>query len=226
VQSLIRYRLTSVWFIGASGTLDRVDPATDQNLESVRPQATYGCDASIAAGANRVWLAEGSGNLVVVDADTARIVTNIELEGGATGIAFGAGAVWVLDDLSGTVSHIDPKTYKVAHAISISSDGDDIAAGAGAAWVLDTDAGSVTRIDAVTFEPDSPIRVGGTPVDLAVGLDAVWVANQADETVSKIDPITARAVANIPIGSPVAAIAVDPSAETLWLAIGKAAGFG
>ena len=81
---------------------------------------------------------------------------------------------------------------------------------------MDESAGVVTPIDPATGVSQAPIRVGTEPVDMAFGLDAVWVANRADGTITRIDPHRLE-TRTIKVGGPIAAIAVDTEARTLWV---------
>ena len=75
----------------------------------------------------------------------------------AYGIAFGAGAVWVVDAQKNLVFRIDPARNRVVAQIKVESgiSSDDIAVGGGAVWIADTQTGRVVRIDP-EHEPRHP----------------------------------------------------------------------
>ena len=86
---------------------------------------------------------------------------------------------------------------------------------------MDHDAGSVTPLDPATNELGAAIRVGDDPSDITTGLGAVWVTDASEGVIYRIDP-DLRSVSKIMVGGPLAAVAVDPDHETLWVATGGA----
>ena len=169
-------------------------------------------------GVGDVWAILGNGQLSRIDPRTAQVIRTVDVGQGTTGITAGLGAVWVADDLSGTITPVDPDTLEVGTPIEVSGHIDDVEAGAGAVWTLDTDAGVVSPINPATGLVGAPARVGVRPTDLASGLDSLWVANNGDGTISKVDPITGH-VSTIDVGSPVGAVAVDERNHALWAAV-------
>jgi hypothetical protein len=66
-----------------------------------------------------------------------------------------------------------------------------------------------------------PIRVGSDPSDLAVGLGAAWVSDQSEGVIYRVDADATTLATPIEVGAPVAAVAVDEEANTLWLVTGR-----
>jgi predicted Ser/Thr protein kinase len=172
----------------------------------------------VTSGVGDVWAILGNGQLSRIDPRTAQVTGTVDVGQGTTGITSGLGAVWVADDLSGTITPVDPDTLEVGTPIEVSGHIDDVEAGAGAVWTLDTDAGVVSPINPATGLVGAPARVGVRPTDLASGLDSLWVANNGDGTISKVDPITGH-VSTIDVGAPVGAVALDERNHALWAAI-------
>jgi virginiamycin B lyase len=172
----------------------------------------------VTSGVGDVWAILGNGQLSRIDPRTAQVTGTVDVGQGTTGITAGLGAVWVADDLSGTITPVHPDTLEVGTPIEVSGHIDDVEAGAGAVWTLDTDAGVVSPINAATGLVGAPARVGVRPTDLASGLDSLWVANNGDGTISKVDPITGH-VSTIDVGAPVGAVAVDERNHALWAAV-------
>jgi class 3 adenylate cyclase len=217
----------TVW-IGVFDGLARVDPATDQVLNTIKihgsassqdPTAVNVFNTnSVAVGAGVVWATSDQKPIVArVDPHTGQ-VTQVSLKATGDGVAVGDNTVWVINNVAGVLWRIDPTSGKVTGNVSLSGNLADVVAGGGAVWVLDTGAGTVIPVSSTTLHPLVPIRVGNGPSDIAFGLGAVWVTNQDDGTISRIDA-TSKEVTTIKIGSPVAAIAVDAASETLWVAI-------
>ena len=155
-----------------------------------------------------------------MDPATAKVVGSIAVEGSPTDLAYGEGAIWILDQLQGTLTRVDPTTEDV-RTVSLPGSLNDVAVGARAIWVLDSSAGAVTAVDPMTMQTGLTVRVGEHPVGLAVGLGTVWVANGNDGTISVVDPV-AGLDRTIDVGAPVAAVAIDSRQRTLWVVIAKA----
>src|SRR5205814_10551398 len=133
------------------------------------------------------------------------------------GVAYGAGALWILDDFAEEVLKLDPGTGARTTSYPVGGNPVGLAEGFGSVWVLDA-SGTVTRLDPQTGQATGPIRVGQDPTDIAIGLGVAWVANQGDQTISRIDPIT-NGVTPIPVGASVAALAPDAASHELWVVI-------
>ena len=70
-----------------------------------------------------------------IDPRSNRIVKRIKVGGGASALAVGEGAVWVVKSLDDTVSRIDARTNRVT-TIPVGVSPADIAVGAGGVWVI------------------------------------------------------------------------------------------
>ena len=172
----------------------------------------------LTAGSESLWALLSNGQLTQIDPRTADMIESIDVGQSASGITAGFGAVWVPDDLTGTITPVGMETLQPGTPIAIPGDIDDLEAGAGAVWSLDTDAGVVTPIDPDTGALGSPVRVGVRPTDLASGLGALWVTNNGDGTISKVDPVTGGST-TLDVGAPVASIAVDERSHVLWVVV-------
>ena len=75
-----------------------------------------------------------------LDPATGRRLQTIDVGRGASGVAVGAGAVWVASAIDREVSRIDPATGEVVARIAVDGAPREIAVGAGGVWVT-TDAG-------------------------------------------------------------------------------------
>ena len=209
-------------WVGDWGLVHRVNPATGEEL---RPVALWGVtdaggDAYVAVGQGNAWAVGEDGSLVRIDPLTALKDGSADVSQSANGIGVGFDAVWVVDDLHGTLTRVDATTLEFV-AYPAPGDLNAIAVGAGAVWVLDSNAGVVTPFHPDIGEFGAPIRVGLGPTDVATGLGSVWVTNQGEDTLSRINPITGDVEA-IPIGGPAAAIAIDEPTETVWVVFAQA----
>ena len=207
----------TVW-VGDWGLVHRVHPATGEEL---RPVALWGATdpggvAYVAVGEGNAWAVGEDGFLVRIDPLTGSKDGSVDVSQSASGIGAGFDAVWVVDDLHGTLTRVDATTLEIVETYPAPGDMNAIAVGAGAVWLLDSNAGVVTPFHPSTGVFGEPIRVGIGPTDVATGLGSVWVTNQGEDTLSRIDPITGE-VETIPIGGPAAAIAIDEPTETVWV---------
>jgi branched-chain amino acid transport system substrate-binding protein len=88
----------------------------------------------LAVGDGSVWVTTEEGRLIRIEPGPRPILVTIEVGTDTEFVAFGAGAVWTADFVSGTVSRIDPRTKRVTGPTKVGA-AQAIAAGAGSAWV-------------------------------------------------------------------------------------------
>jgi YVTN family beta-propeller protein len=212
----------ALWTVDSPhATLVRIDPAFRDVVRRVRlgPDEPSAIPDPIAARGGSVWAAGGGAAVWRIGARSRRPV-RVDVGTEPAGIAVGAGATWVSDDLDDTVTRIDTAGVVTA-TIPVGRGAGAIAVGAGGVWVADTLADSVTRIDPATGAPRTTIPVGAAPRGIAVGAGAVWVANSGDGTVSRIDPTTNHVKATITIGGSPAGVAF--AAGRVWVTVQAAA---
>jgi len=158
---------------------------------------------ALTTGYGAVWLA-GRGVIYRVDPATARAVATISAPGVGiklSGIATGAGAVWVtsVGNHPG-VYRLDPGRNRVTAFIRLQPTPVGITVAHGRVWVTEAKPGpgSVVRIDPRNNRVSGPpIRVGAGPGGIVSGAGRLWVANM--DYVSRINPATG-AVANARAG--------------------------
>src|SRR5207247_5274645 len=102
-----------------------------------------------------VWLAGRGGEMLAVDPGTNRPGQRSTVATSIGGIAFGQGALWVLDDLAEVVLKLDPATGERLDRFPVSGNPVAIAAGLGSVWVADA-SGTVTRLDPRDGTPTGP----------------------------------------------------------------------
>jgi ABC-type branched-subunit amino acid transport system substrate-binding protein len=181
-----------------------------------------GTDALTSLAPNSVGVIEPASN---------RIVAQIPVGRNPTSVAYGEGAVWVLNADDQTISRIDPET-KEEQRFGTGLTAIGLAAGEGAVWVLNagsqetaTPVRTVTRIHpetgaTVTIElpPGNAFEAGARVPgarEIVVGDGAVFAIG-ADGLVSRIDPRANEVAASIDAGVVPGSIAVDNGA--LWVA--------
>jgi streptogramin lyase len=210
----------SVWigFFVSSSSLPgqwvwRYEPSGD-DLSPVGTLRTV--PAALAAGLGWLWITDLAGPRVLrVQPDSGELVSSVESEGG---IAIGADAVWVWDELipRGEVSRIDPVTGDAVLVAESSFYGFEIAASSEAVWLLDQAGEAVWRLDPTTGRMSEAFPTGRIPKSIAAGESAVWVGNTRDGTVTRFDPRTAD-LESIDVGGIPTSIAVGEDA--VWVAV-------
>jgi YVTN family beta-propeller protein len=197
----------------AEGTVSRID----RDLGVVQRIDVGDSVDGLAFGRRSIWATDANvGQLVQIDAETAKVVQRFRVGNGPAAVAAGDEAVWVANRIDGTLSRLDLATAKVAKPIAIGSAPAAIALGGGSVWVTDEDAGTVLRLDPASGKIVRSIRVGSGPAAIAFAGGTVWVANRHDGTVSRIASATGAVSAPIRVGSSPSGIAADR--ESVWVA--------
>lgn len=204
----------------SEGVVIRIDPSTNR-AGAIIPTGTW--PAALATDGGGVWAVNAApffkrGTLVRIDGVANRLDgPPIRLGRAPSGIALGAGAVWVADALEGTVRRIDPNRRRVVATIRVGRQPYALVFAAGSLWTTNSDGGTVSRIDPATNTVVATIRVGRNPYGISAGARSLWVASVTDGTVSRIDIVSGRVVETIPVGGdPVAIAAADGGAA--WVA--------
>jgi sugar lactone lactonase YvrE len=223
----------AVWVGGwGTGTLVRVDPATNRVAARIpvgRPQES---PITIAATAQAVWIVGfGDAQVLRIDPATNRVVAHIPVRGGAGGIAAGSGAVWVTsgeggDQRHGWVQRIDPSRNRVVATTAVPSGMLwDITVDGSSVWV-GSELGGLWRIDAHTSKVTTIRKPGGAPEagaggigHIAAGAGAVWVAS--DGQLQRRDARNGRMIATIPWADGSLAARGAVGAGAVWFSSGQ-----
>lgn len=157
------------------------------------------------------------------------------------GIAVGAGAVWVSNGYSHTVTRLDPATRQVTATIRVNPGPAQLAFGAGSAWVATQNGGgernvggvsfalgSLLRIDPSTNTVVATIPIGARPKAVVADDRDVWVTNFDDGTVTRIDAGTNQSVATIRVSDPETSrpSSIALGQDAVWVAISTGQGGG
>ena len=130
-----------------------------------------------------------------------------------SGIAFGAGSVWVSLAASNSVVRIDPAIDSVVQSIGVGNAPGSLEASEEAVWVVNTLDETVSSIDPAAGRVTSVEAVGDGPAGIVALGSEVWVANEADGSVSTIGAATGTVrVGSTPHG--LAAVEGD-----LWISV-------
>ena len=153
--------------------------------------------------------------VTMLDAVTSVAIAHVRAGPRPTDVASGAGAVWVSNATSDSVSRIDSKTQAVV-PIKVGRQPAGITVGAGAVWVANGGEATVTRISTASPFDVTKIEVGPGPSDVEVAAGSVWVTNSLDASVSEIDPRTNRVTRTLPVG--VGPVGIAVGGGSLWVA--------
>lgn len=131
-------------------------------------------------------------SVAVVDPARNAVIGEIPVGARPSGIAAGAGSVWVGNRDDNTLLRIDPRSRKVVRTIGLPLEPQEVTVAADAVWVA-TDDGVVVRIDPTSNQIARAYRLRRTrdrccPPAITTGGTAVWVSQGG--TLSRIDPST------------------------------------
>lgn len=190
-----------------------------------------------AAGAVTLELLGGAGSspgvrvapnsVAVIDSRTDRVRGAVAVGARPGGLAFAAGALWVLNRDDQTVSRIDPATLASVRTLPLADPPTGIAAAGGGIWVATSSPRqsfvAVSRIDPQFDTIGPPVRVGnvvpGTPAAVAGGAAGLWVAPYSGE-LTRLDARTGRVAAQLdPNAAPVG---VDAGDGAVWVSDSRA----
>jgi YVTN family beta-propeller protein len=215
----------AIWAVMSNPTEDfvtasRIDPQFNSVDRAVRVGNVDPATApAIAAQGNSLWVAPQSGDLTRLSSVTADVVQRIDPNASPSGLALGAGAMWLTDNEADNVVRVDPTGLKTTIPVGHAPNG--IAVDDGSVWVADTGDNRVVRIDSGTQAVTTTIPVGEAPLGVAVGAGSVWVANSGNGTVSRIDPRTNRVTSTIEVGGSPQAIVV--ASGRAWVTVDASA---
>ena len=198
----------AVWVADASGARQegivlRIDPKKKRMVARVR---TGTWPAAIAADARGVWVVNTApffkrGALVRISAATNRAEGRpVPLGPAPSGVAVGAGAVWVADAIEGTVRRIDVARHRTIATVRVGRQPYAVAFAAGSVWVTNSDDGTVARIDPSTNKVVARIRVARNPYGIAARSRSLWVASLGAGTISSLEASSGRVVKTIRVG--------------------------
>jgi YVTN family beta-propeller protein len=162
-----------------------------------------------------MWIANTQdGTVTRIPSDRDRLIP-IPVGGRPTGMAFGAGSLWVADGDSRNVAQVDPGTNAVTQRIDVGNAPRALAAGYGALWVASSADSAVRRVDlrGGTVSRRIPLSSGATAI--AAGAGAIWVASEEAGTVTRVDPASGTAEEVISVGHGPSAVAVGEGA--VWV---------
>jgi YVTN family beta-propeller protein len=166
-------------------------------------------------------------NLPLAGQMSARIPVGVA----PSAITAGHGAIWVYNDLDGTVARIDPATNAVVATIPIATPLDpalppadllglrqarpDLVVDATSVWAIKPEEQAIVRIDPQTNAVVATIPLEAKATSIAVDGSSLWVALFITDSVARIDTTTGAVVATIRNVTRPAAIAI--AQDAVWV---------
>ena len=111
-------------------TMSRISPARDRVDEVV---STPGPATHLTTASHRLWLTDGTDGVTVVG--TGGHTRTIPVGGAPTGLATGAGSVWVASTAAGTLTRVNPGRETVTATVRVGERPYAVAASPQAIWV-------------------------------------------------------------------------------------------
>jgi DNA-binding SARP family transcriptional activator/ABC-type transport system substrate-binding protein len=180
--------------------LSRIDSKTGKILRRIASPFSGDAGWYLPDGAS-VWFV-GTQDLVRVDTATGLEAGRYRLVQGAhtfglTGIARGAGSLWIASHDESRLLRVDPATGRVVKTISIAYPW-AVAYGNGAVWITSYPLGLV-RVDPTTNAITAIAAVPQQVTNVAVGGGFAWATNEFKGTLYKVDQ-SGKIVATYPTG--------------------------
>jgi sugar lactone lactonase YvrE len=176
----------TVWVALATGSLARVDAATD-HVDRVGELPSIPFDVQPAGGL--LWVSLPNDNRVVaLDPTDGRLVHSVPTTApGPRGLTSAGSSIWAT---AGTrLLQIDARTGETTRTVAVPGGvlPYDVSVSADAAWVTDSRARTVTRVPLDGGAPTS-FDVGGPTVGTVVSGGAVWVGLKDAPALLRLDP--------------------------------------
>ena len=188
----------AVWVANdRSGTLARIDPATNRVTRRVRLKPGL---FSLTRGFGALWVLNYARNsLARVDPKTGRVST-VRVGSAPDDVLAAFGRVWVTAWGSARLVEVEPRSLRVVRRLRVGPRPSGLRAARGAVWVgFGRSATSIGRVDPGTGTIERvPVGVHA-PAWFVTGTRDLWV-KAADNVLVRLDPSTRRVVARLSFG--------------------------
>ena len=217
---------TVLWLLTETGSVARIDPATNTVGAGVQTGGTTDLYNGISVDANGVWVTDwDTTTLFRIDPTTSKVAATIPVGLAPKGVLATGSAVWVADTHDGKVFRIDPATNKIVATITVGPTGNSgpnwLGSGFGSIWVSVPNAAAIVRIDPITNTVQATIKI---PVEVtpcgsfAFTATDVWTQSCGGRpTMARIDPATNVVAGVAPSGRAASApVVIDGAA---WVSV-------
>lgn len=144
-------------------------------------------------------------------------MATLRTPGGAAGVRFGFGSLWVTDPSSQDLTRLDPETGEVQATVAVDYGASFQDVSDDSVWVMNNSLGTVLRVDPATNSVVARVTVADGGVDggdLTVGGGSVW-ARVSDALVVRVDPATNEVTARL--GEPKGSGSAASDGRNLWV---------
>jgi DNA-binding beta-propeller fold protein YncE len=117
-----------------------------------------------------------------------------------SGVAVGAGSVWIGRNDQRAVLRLDPASGRTLATIPVGFHVFNLAADATSVWVVSFEDNMVARIDPVTNGVTLRQSLLHAPSGVLIADGSVWISRSGNATVERLDAITGAQQAEIPVG--------------------------
>jgi streptogramin lyase len=213
--------LGSTWVTetrGSRAAVAQIPPGLTRRatyFEFARATATSPDDLAVGEGAVWATVADVLYRIDPARPGAARVVGAPRRGGLLSGVAVGAGAVWIADSTRRTLTRLDPASLRTTVVIPLPGPADGVAVGGGAVWVPSIQGNSVFKVSPNLQRVVRSIHLEGVGNAVAYGAGSVWVTAPRQDAVARIDPVSGR-VTRIAVGDAPTDVCVGRSAA--WVA--------
>lgn len=229
-QAVLRLGKTADWvvitrdavWVGSTGpnAVSRIDPRTNRVTDTVALPGKPCARMDAGFGALWVPLCGGQPSLAKVSLKTRRVVAVFPVGTAAeSGIAAGAGSLWMVTDPKGTLSRIEPSTGRVRGTTRVAAGSYNTLYDAGLVYVSDVAGALVTVVDARTGRVRFTAPTGPKPRFMTAGAGAVWTLNQGDGTLTRIERVRRGPSTDIALGTPGRGGDIAFGGGTVWTTV-------
>ena len=199
-----------------------IDPKTNEIVDEIQVGIRPG---PVAFGDGAVWIGNlDERTLTKIDASRRSPAGTFPLDNQTpTGIAVGAGSVWVAHGALGKLSAVDPEFGQVTKTVDVAGEAlgsvnGAVTVGAGAVWAVYGDS-TLARIDPTAVKVTGKSITGTAPAGVVVAGGYVWVVNTDSSTVQRFQPETfEQGPLGTPTGVGVRPTAIAKGEDAVWVA--------
>jgi virginiamycin B lyase len=194
----------AVW-VGSTGpfAVHRIDPKTNSLAASVEIPGAPCSGLTVGSGSLWVPMCTSPPSLGKVDLKTNRLVSTYPVGPAAaeSGVAFGAGSVWIIVNRSGDLVRVDPDSGRILATYKTPAGSYNPTFSEGTIWVSHAEGADLTGVEATTGKTTATIATGPNPRFLTAGAGAIWTLNQGDGSVTRAD-VRTRQTSSIELNTP------------------------
>ena len=197
--------------------LERLDTRTGQRIGDPIPLPDSA--SAVAADRDSVWVTviddvPKRDTLLRFDADTGRLIEELQITWGVRRLIRRGGALWLLASDPARLIRIDVRTKQRRKLPLETGRAGDFALDGDVVWVTLPDRNQLARVNARSLN-FATVAVGSDPNGVTVQGGSVWVVNRASSTLSRVDARTSRVRGEIEV--PINPYEIAGDGDALWV---------